>query len=143
NAQEVAPGAAIITTASAQKALRASQIGTLTLQFFSVLHNALGDILTLPEVLALESLAVDPARSHQVFPPEHPLSVEFERVARECREHPGLNHRLKCLTLFSEMVSPNAKPQFEPRDKRMFSDDRLAELVQSLSESELLERAPE
>jgi AraC-like DNA-binding protein len=102
--RELAAGSVVILSPMTQGAIRASQIGEASIQFFNIAPERLTDVVTLGEQKALEEAAGKAELSCRFFPPEDPVSVEFRELFGK-RGASGLHLRLQLVMLFFEGIS--------------------------------------
>lgn len=118
--------------------IRASQLSSLTVRFFSVRPDRLTGLITLQEQRFFETARFQPEHSMRVFGADQPLAA---RMAELCatREKGGFAFRLKLLGLFVEVFAAELKR--EPPGVRTVSDarERLSEFLNQTPASELLQ----
>ena len=114
---ELSAGSAIITSHRVQGLVRASQIGEVRVDYFTVEPQRLTGVVTLSEQESLENAAGREEISFRVFAPSDPVSETFRSLVPE-RAGYRLRLRLQLLELFvralgNNLVCPDSIPALE------------------------------
>jgi AraC-like DNA-binding protein len=135
--RELQTGGALLVGGSAQGAIRATQLSSLSLVSFSVMPSGLGGLLTLDEQAFFQTAASQNGLTCQILPPGHPLASKMIGVFA-LPNQTGLLFRLKLLQLFAEAFAQELDP---PAGKGTGSDarERLAAFLKETPSFELLE----
>lgn len=130
-------GAVVLLSGQAQVAVRASQLGTMTLRMFSVRPSRLTGLLTLGEESFLKFIAAKKENAVRLFPKDGAVASEMRMLSLE-NNGTELMVRLKALQLFIEALGNEIRDesaQLDIGDAR----ERLRLFLQKISPDELVE----
>ncbi|MGO8837524.1 MAG: POTRA domain-containing protein [Limisphaerales bacterium] len=135
-ARQLGVGDGLMTTGNGDGVLRASQLGELKLQFFSIQPQYLNGLLTVAEWHQLEVTPHRPAAPAAIFTASQPLAQRFTRLAEQPRRE-GLPVRCGLLQLWAGAIAdllpaPAAQPTGSGKLR-----ERFHQLVGQLPEVEL------
>jgi AraC-like DNA-binding protein len=135
--RELEPGAVLLTAGHSQGSLRASQLGELVLNSFSVLPTRLAGLITLSEQNFLEQAAGKKDSALKFFPPDSPQAARMNELCVSS-ERGGLLFRLDLFRLFIELFGRELEA---PAATAGVSDAkrRLQVFLEEIPSSELLE----
>jgi AraC-like DNA-binding protein len=134
---ELETGAAILIAGRAGTTIRASLLGEMSLQTFSVMPARLTGLITLGEQDFLKLADAKKEGAIRFFPPHNSTAMKMKELCSD-RRSSGLMFRLKLLQLFAEAFGGELEPpviQQESPDAR----ERLRALLQKSPPSELVE----
>jgi hemolysin activation/secretion protein len=139
NACEFKAGDGFVTSGNASFVLRASQLGQLKLEFFSVQPQFLNGVLTVTEGHQLSQAANNSAARLIAFTAADPLGQKFARlVAKSQRE--SLPARSALLQLWAQAVAGTlAQPLEAAHDQKL--QERFRQLVAQMPDTELATRS--
>lgn len=134
---ELVTGAALVVAGHAKTIIRASQLGEMSLDTFSVTPAHLTGLITLGEQDFLKLAAAKKGGAIRVFPPHSPTAIKMKEL---CANHGsvGLMFRLKLLQLFVETFGGELEPAVTPQETPD-AKERLRFLLQKTPLSELVE----
>lgn len=138
NARELNVGDGFVVGSNSNMRLRASQLGSLRLQFFSVQPQYLNGVLTVTEWHQLETASGRLAPYVSVFTATEPVAQKFARIA----EHPGgdgLSLRCALLQVWSGSLQGRL---MLPADESVGGNklqERFRQLLGKMTEAELAE----
>jgi hemolysin activation/secretion protein/AraC-like DNA-binding protein len=104
SARELNPGDGFVAGFNANTVVRASQLGPLKLQFFTVQPQYLNGLLTMNEWHQLESASENPLTRVLFFAASEPLGQKFDRIAAQTPTD-GLTMRCALLQLWAGIVT--------------------------------------
>jgi hemolysin activation/secretion protein/AraC-like DNA-binding protein len=104
NARELNVGDGFVAGFSANTVVRASQLGPLKIQFFTVQPQYLNGLLTMTEWHQLESASENPLTRILFFTASEPLGQKFDRIAAQTPTD-GLTMRCALLQLWAGVVT--------------------------------------
>jgi hemolysin activation/secretion protein/AraC-like DNA-binding protein len=137
-ARELNAGDVMAVSANARALLRASQLGPLKLQFFTVQPQYLNGVLTVTEFHQLEAVSSGPLPGVLIFPAAEPVAQKFARIVDQPRGD-GLFLRCALLQLWSSTLSGVlAAPAAESAGGNKLHE-RFRQLVGRMTEAELAE----
>ena len=135
-ARELNVGDGFIVGANARVLIRASQLGLLKLQFFTVVPQYLNGLLSVAEWHQLEAASANPVMPVFFFSASEPVAQKFTRIA-ELPPDNGLSLRCSLLQLWSGALHGllNAPVTESVAGNKLH--ERLRELVGKMTEAEL------
>jgi hemolysin activation/secretion protein/AraC-like DNA-binding protein len=137
-ARQLTAGDGLIVLRNANGVVRASQLGSLKLQFFIVQPQYLNGLLTVTEWHQLEAASRNPSSPVSVFTADEPIGQRFARLAEQ-----PLNSRLpvRCgmLQLWASAVAGWLTPLVPVTNGGNKLRDHFRELVGQMTEAELSE----
>ena len=138
-ARELNPGDGFVVGAGTPAVVRASQLGQLKLQFFSVQPQYLNGLLTVGEGRQLETAGTKAGNVAVVFNAAEPLGQKFKHIA-QLPANDSLALRCALLQLWSGAVTGllQTGPTVNPGNKLR---ERFREFIGHMSEAELASRA--
>jgi hemolysin activation/secretion protein/AraC-like DNA-binding protein len=135
-ARELNVGDGFVVGANVRVLLRASQLGPLKLQLFTVQPQYLNGLLSVAEWHQLEAAAASPSTPVGFFSASEPVGQKFSRIAELPPDH-GLSLRCALLQLWSGALHGLfAAPPAESAGGNKLHE-RLRELVGKMTEAEL------
>jgi len=138
--RQLTTGDGLIVLRSADGVVRASQLGVLKLQFFTIQPQYLNGLLTVTEWHQLEVVPKNPASPVSFFTVDEPLGQKFMRLAEQSHSE-RLSMRCALLQLWASAIAgwltdPAATPGVTNKLRNQFR-----ELVGRMTEAELSERS--
>jgi AraC-like DNA-binding protein len=135
--QGLEPGMVLLLAAEVQGNIRASQLGGLTLYFFSVEPERLTGLITMEEQAFFETAAAREKHSMKILPPQSQVATKMTGVCAD-RAGGGSSFRLQLIQLFfeafgNELMLEPAKP-----DARLDAKERLQEFLRQMPAADLL-----
>ena len=137
---ELETGAMLLAGDNSPGVIRASHLGILALQWFSVKPTHLAGLLTLNE----QGFFLTAARKDfpfRVLPPENPAARRMKELCAE-QNADGFMFRLKLLQLFAEVFRVE-RQQVTPDEEVSSARERLRDLLDRIPSSELVEMTVE
>lgn len=133
--RELEMGAVLVSAACAQGAIRASQLGAVSLCSFNVIPSRLTGLMTLGEQQYFERTGA--TREPRVVPAVHEVALRMKELCNE-RGRAGLLFRLRLLDIFAELFGNEPG---QPANLESSSDarQRLQDFLEQTPSSELLE----
>jgi AraC-like DNA-binding protein len=122
--------------------LRASQLGTVQLQFFCFAPSLLTGMLTMAERHHLEKLAARTGAPPRFYPASHRLAELFTALCRQARKSNGLALRCRMLELVAEVFSRELARACAPERSSLSANKRIKVLMQHLTEEDFLNSSP-
>lgn len=138
--RQLNPGDGLIVVRNADGVVRASRLGPLKLQFFTVQLQYLNGILTVAEWQQLEVAPNHPDLPASIFTAAEPIGQKFMRVADQTHNN-RLPLRCALLQLWASAAAgllPSTEPLSTSGNKLR---DHLRQLVGHMTEAELSERS--
>ena len=136
--RELETGAVLVTAGGASGSIRASQLGGLTLRWFSVIPARLTGLLALGEQRFFEATTADRPFSAQVIPARQRVSMRMNELSGD-RAGAGLLLRLRLLELFVELFENELEQVAPAAPKPSDARKRLRDFLEGTPSSELLE----
>ena len=130
------PGSIVVVAGGGRFELRASRIGGAVVAWFRLDPASVFGVFTLPERRRFESPESCSPPLPWILPPDHPAADLF----RQCLEVPStgaLDQRGRLLQVFARVLFPGSEPRRHPSSGLPDAGDRLMELVNQLTDSEL------
>ncbi|HLX94276.1 MAG TPA: helix-turn-helix transcriptional regulator [Verrucomicrobiae bacterium] len=138
--RQLAAGDGLIATRNVSGVIRASQLGPLKLQFFTVQLQYLNGVLTVAEWQRLEVAPDQPAPSVSIFTVAEPIGQKFMRLADQTYSH-RLPMRCALLQLWANAVAGLLPVPTAASTSGNKLRDHIRELVGQMTEAELAERS--
>ena len=138
--RQLAAGDGLIATRNVAGVIRASQLGPLKLQFFTVQLQYLNGVLTVAEWQRLEVAPDNPAPSVSIFTAGEPIGQKFMRLADQTHSH-RLPMRCALLQLWANAVAGFLPAPASATGSGHKLRDHVRELVGQMTEAELAERS--
>ncbi len=107
--QELETGSVLLTAWVADGIIRASQLGELSLNMFSVVPARLTGLISLTEQSLLAEAATRKENCLQMFPPGSPVAEKMDGLQAGGKQD-GLLFRLELLQLFVQMIGNRLQP---------------------------------
>jgi hemolysin activation/secretion protein/AraC-like DNA-binding protein len=137
-ARELNVGDGFVAAGNGRCVLRASQLGSLKLQFFTVQPQFLNGVLTLAESRQLEAKSGGTSPQTLVFTAAEPLAQKFARLAEQPRGD-SLSLRCALLQLWSGSLNHFLSAPISEADGGNKLHERFRQLVGKMTEAELAE----
>jgi AraC-like DNA-binding protein len=134
-ARPLAAGDILVLGQSGEGLVRASQLGPLKLQYFTVLPRLLSGVLTIGEGYQLQASPKIPARQLLSFSATDALARKFAALAAQTGDH--LANRCACLQLWSEVMTSLLGKTPVPAEANDNLRERFRQLVGQIPETEL------
>jgi AraC-like DNA-binding protein len=140
---ELAEGDAFLVASPSQGLVRASQLGEVSLAFFTVNPDLLAGFLTLPERHLLNAPGATSQKSPLHFPASHVLARQLGQFGDDAGpgQVPGLLRRCQLLQMFASALQSRLG-QLPAACHGGQCNKRFRELVDTLSEPELMRFTP-
>lgn len=140
SARELGPAQVVVFAQRADATIRASQLGPVKLQFFSVQPELLRGILTWPEQNYLNSASVQSPSGVRFLPATSPLS---QRFARLCEEPCATSLSLRCqlLQLWVDLFAVELGGTEGEPAKCTDAKGRFRQFINQIPEAELQDRS--
>jgi AraC-like DNA-binding protein len=138
-AVEAGPGDVLVLSPLRDGLFRASQLGSVTLQYFRFCPELLAGFLTLAERRCLETHAANVKHACQRLPASHPTAQEFARACEEAGSNNGLLVRCRALQVATSLFEkdlqhpPARSGSFLPASKRILL------FLSQLTEAEIMD----
>ena len=139
---ELAVDSVLVLPPGALGTLRASQIGPVQLQYFTLHPDGLTDLLTLIEREHLESAVARAWREGYLAPKDLPLGAAFRELAATPATEDNFKRRCQALLLAALAFNPEFSGLAPFPVEGNCATRRFAEVVQGLSEEEIIRRSP-
>jgi hemolysin activation/secretion protein/AraC-like DNA-binding protein len=137
-ARELNAGDGFVAAGNVRFVLRASQLGTLKIQFFTVQPQFLNGVLTVAECRQLEAVPGGAAARVSIFTAAEPLAQKFARLADLPRAD-SLSLRCALLQLWSGSLNHFLSAPISEADGGNKLHERFRQLVGKMTEAELAE----
>ena len=134
---EMEPGTVLLFAHNWQGTIRASQLGGMSLQSFSIKPDRLTGLVTLSEQALFETASSRKELAFQILASHSPIAVKLKALHSN-RGGQGLLFRLKLLELFVEVFGENLNSS-ESVEKSPDARARLEKFLRQAPASELLE----
>ncbi len=138
--RQLTVGDGLIATHNVDGVIRASQLGPLKLQFFTVQLQYLNGVLTVAEWQQLEIDPNNPAPPVSLFKAEEPIGKRFMRLADQTRSN-RLPMRCALLQLWANAVAGLLPASVSASTSGNKLRDHIRELVGQMTEAELSEHS--
>jgi AraC-like DNA-binding protein len=135
--QELEPGMVLMLATEVQGTIRASQLGGLSLGFFTVEPERLTGLITLDEQAFFETAAFKEKHSLKIFPPPGPVAVKMKGLYTD-RLRSGSLFRLQLIQLFFEAFGNEMNTEPRKADASLDAKERLQEFLKQTPASDLL-----
>ena len=135
--RELPAGTVILLAPEVTGSLRASQLGGLSLCFFTIVPKRLTGLLTLGEQTFFETAASREELSFQAIPPPAPVAGKMKELCA-IRNQGGLWYRLQLLQLFMEIFRDELDEGTAEPGAMLDARERLEEFLRQTPASELL-----
>jgi AraC-like DNA-binding protein len=136
--RELETGAVLVTGGGTSGSIRASQLGGLTLRWFSIFPARLTGLLALGEQRFFEAATADRPFAAKIIPAQHRLSTRMNELSGD-RGGAGLLLRLRLLELFVEFFENELEQAAPAAAKPSDARKRLRDFLERTPSSELLE----
>ncbi len=138
--REIKPGEALVIPPGGCGLFRASQLGAVTLHYFSWQPELLTGILSLSERHFFANIGLHGNLAARVLPASPELAGHFE--GSDCEAEPTLVCRSKLLQFIGETFGEEISRQSPPSAKAFQAADRFEVLIRQLTDSDLLNFTP-
>jgi len=138
--RQLSVGDGLMATRAVDGVIRASQLGPLKLQFFTVQLQYLNGVLTVAEWQKLEVAPDNPVPSVSIFTASEPIGQRFMRLADQTHSH-RLPMRCALLQLWANAVAGLLPVPAAASVGGNKLRDHVRELVGDMTEAELAERS--
>jgi AraC-like DNA-binding protein len=118
---------------------RASQLGSVTLQYFRFCPDLLAGLLTLAERRCLEVLAANAQRASQRLPADHATAEEFRRLCEAARLSSGLLVRCRVLQVAASLFEKDLQYPHARNASFLPASKRIQLFLNQLTEAEIMD----
>jgi AraC-like DNA-binding protein len=138
--RQLTTGDGLLATRNVNGVIRASQLGPLKLQYFTIHLQYLNGVLTVAEWQQLEVAPKNPASFVSIFLAGEPVGQKFMRLADHRHSH-RLPQRCALLQLWANAVAGYLPAPVSPSANGNKLRDQIRELVGQMTEAELAEHS--
>jgi hemolysin activation/secretion protein len=136
--EELGLGEIVVVPPQGSALFRASQLGPVQLNYFHFRPELLACLLTLSERYSLATLAETSAGKSWRLPATHAVAKQYAEVGEAVARENRLLERCSLLSLVATLLAPSVKASPLREDASPSAPKRFLEMVQKLSETELL-----
>jgi AraC-like DNA-binding protein len=136
-------GEMIIVAPAVKGAVRASQIGEVTLHVFNFAPDLLCGLFTLAERHFFESSGGELLRSVQFLPSTHPANRQFAALIESDLKPNSLAQRIEALSLIAAVFDQDVAQHHTPVSLGTTALHRFHQLIAEMPDSEIINHSPE
>jgi AraC-like DNA-binding protein len=137
-AREIAEDDVMVLSPQQEGQFRASQLGSMRLDYFRFCPELMGGLLTMTERNYFERLVGKSVPAPRTFPSSHPIAAQFSEIHAHSKTRNGLLLRCRLLQLVGMIFERELSRVMTPERSTLSASKRIKVLMQHLTEEEFL-----